>query len=170
MKKTIFMMIMFCLCAGCVNMTTVRPEDKNIFQVYDAPGYSKDILYEKTKIWIAQNFKSAKAVIEYESKTDGIIIGNGVTKYPCEGMACIAKGDWTVPFTIQIDIKDNRFRLSFTNIHVAWPASVDTLGAHPAKDFEMWQQGDYDVIKPILLNYGEDIKLNLAVTTKTNSW
>lgn len=158
----------FLIFAGCA--THVREEDKSFSQVFDTPGYTKDVLYEKVKIWVAQNFRSAKSVIEYENKMDGAIIGNGMVKYPCSGFECVAKYDWTVPFTMRVDMKDDKFRLTFSNLHVAWPAKSDSAGYHAASDHEMWQQEDFDKIRPVLLNFGEGIKASLSKETKSDNW
>jgi len=156
------------ICVGCA--THVREEDKTFSQVFETPGFTKDILYEKVKIWIAQNFKSAKSVIEYDNKENGSIIGNGNIKYPCSGLSCVAQYDWTVPFTMRVDMKDDKFRLTFSNLHVAWPAKSDSAGYHPASDFEMWQQEDYDVARPVLLHFGEEIKTCLSNEVKSDKW
>lgn len=158
------------LCFGCAGMERVREQDKSFSQVFETPGHSKDIQYEKVKIWIAQNFKSAKQVLEYDNKIEGTIIGNGITKYPCEGIECIGRGDYTVPFTMRVDMKDDKFRLSFSNLRISWPAKTDTLGFHPANDFEMWQQGDYDKIKPVLLTFGDEIKASLTKEVMSDKW
>lgn len=166
---SIFMLFILLL-NGCAGMERVREEDKSFSQVYETPGVKKDVLYEKVRIWMAQSFGSSKAVIEYENKLEGSIIGNGVTKYPCEGLECVAKYDWTVPFTIRVDTKDDRFRLTYSRLRIAWPAKRDTLGYHEAKDFEMWKQGDFDSIKPVLLSVGENIRSSVYNDVKSNNW
>ena len=79
---------------GCAGMQPVAETDRTFERVVEAPGYSKDQIYNSTKIWVAENFRSAKSVIELDSKEDGIIIGNGVIQYPCSGMECMANSDW----------------------------------------------------------------------------
>src|SRR5699024_3353670 len=79
-------------------------------RVVEAPGNSRDEIYSGTKIWIAENFKSAKAVIELDSKEDGLLIGNGRTAYPCDGSDCFGTGGQTVSFTMRVDMQDDRFR------------------------------------------------------------
>src|SRR5437867_1266257 len=90
--------IILCL-LGCAGMQPVEQKDLEFEKIIEVQNYSKDSLYEGVKIWIAQNFKSAKAVLEYENKEQGTIIGNGIIHYPCSGIECMAKSDWTVPFT-----------------------------------------------------------------------
>jgi len=168
--KIVFALVLVIASLGCAGMQQVREEDKTISQVYETPGFKKDALYEHAKIWIAQTFKSAKAVTEYENKETGTIIGNGIASYPCSGLECIAKSDWTIPFTMKIDVKDDKFRLTFSNLGLAWPSRRDSSGFHPAHEGPLRQQGDYDVIRPVLLKYGEDIKASLAQSSTSDKW
>jgi hypothetical protein len=168
MKKLIVLLGALLVCSGCAGMERVKEEDKSFSQVYEVPGKTKDVIYEKTKIWIAQNFKSAKSVLEYENKVDGTIIGNGIVQYPCEGLACVGQSDWMMPFTMKVDVKEDKFRLTFSNLRIAWPAKTDTLGFHSASDHEMWQQGDYEKAKRVLFQFGDEIKLNMAKEAKSD--
>lgn len=168
--KKLFSTLLVISLVGCAGMQQVREEDKTFARAFDAPGYKKDVLYEKIKIWVAQNFKSAKAVLEYENKENGTLIGNGIVSYPCSGLGCIGKTEWKIPFTMQVDIKDEKFRLTFTNLRLTWPATSDSLGYHAAHDGALWQQGDYDATRPILLKFGEEIKTSLEKAAVSDQW
>ena len=171
MKSSVLVLVV-ALLAGCAGMipAPVKEEDKTFSQVFESPGHSKDFLYEKVRIWMAQNFKSSKEVIEYENKLEGSIIGNGITTYPCSGLECMIKIGWMVPFTMRVDVKDDKFRLTYSNLRVSWPASSDSLGFHAAGGGSMTQQGEYDAIKPILLSMGESIKSSVVTEVKTGKW
>lgn len=93
-------------------------KEGTIQKVFDAPGYSREQIYDGAKIWISENFRSAKAVLEYENKEAGTIIGNGNIQFPCQGWKCMGTGGWKVSFTMRTDIKDQKFRLTFTNLRV----------------------------------------------------
>ncbi|MBG32959.1 DUF4468 domain-containing protein [Alcanivorax jadensis] len=157
------------LLVGCASMQPVADEDRTFDRVVEAPGHSKDDIYTATKVWIAENFKSAKSVIELDSKEDGIIIGNGVIPYPCSGMDCMAKSDWSVPFTMRVDIKDSKFKIGFSNIKLSWPPSYNSVtGASSGHEGPVSTQGDMDKIKPILLGFGDEI-LSSVNSHKSNS-
>lgn len=146
-------------------------EERTIVQVYEAPDYTKEQIYAATKMWIAENFKSAKAVIEYENKDEGTIIGNGIIRYPCGGaFSCIAKADWTVPFTMRVESKDGRFRLTFTNIHLAWPARYSSGIATSAHDGPINQRSDLDRIRPELLKLGERLQASMGKAQASDDW
>lgn len=171
-KRLFYFIILLIMGTGCAAHMPVQAEEKTFSGVFEAPGNPKEVLYERVKIWMAQKFQSSKAVIEYENKVDGTIIGNGIIKYPCEGIGleCMAKSDWTVPFNMRVDVKDDKFRLTYTNLRVSWPASVGTFGVQPASNHEMWQKGDFDAVKPVLLLFGEDIKNSVVKEISSDKW
>ena len=78
--------IIFLFLTGCAGLQPITDSDRTFERVVEAPGYSKEQIFNGTKIWIAENFKSAKAVLEYENKDTGTIIGNGIISYPCSGL------------------------------------------------------------------------------------
>lgn len=132
--------------AGCAGMQEITEEQRTITTVSDVPGLGRERIFAGTKIWIAENFRSAKAVLEYENKEDGTIIGNASIPYPCDGMSCLARGDWSVPFTIKVEMKDAKIRTTFSNIRVTYPPGQGL----PAGNFPLKHQGDYETIKPAL--------------------
>jgi hypothetical protein len=155
---------------GCASAQPISEADRTFDRVVDAPGYTQDQIYNFTKIWIAQNFKSAKSVIELDSKEDGIIIGNGIINYPCTGMDCMVKSDWRVPFTMRVDIKNEKFRVSFLNIRLSWPSSYSSGMAIPAYDGPVNTQGHMDEIKPALLKFGDELLASMGATGNSNDW
>ena len=168
--KLIFCMISLFL-AGCAGLQPVADADRTFERVVEAPGYSKEQIFNGTKIWIAENFKSAKAVLEYENKDAGTLIGNGIISYPCSGLECIAKADWRVPFTMRVDIKDQKFRLTFSNLHLSWPASYNrTYGAQPGHDGPIRNQSDLDAVRPVLLKFGDQLLTSFGKDKGKSNW
>lgn len=171
--KTLFIATLFGFgLGGCATMTaTPLPDSAKTFEkVVEVPELTKDEIYTATKVWIAQNFKSAKAVIEIDSKEDGLIVGNGIIDYPCDGIECLAKGDWRVPFTMRVDIKEGRFRLSFSNIKLAWDASYNAGILSPAAEVNVSNQSEMDSIKPKLLEFADQIRTSIAKSEASRNW
>jgi len=168
--KIIFTLVVFFL-VGCVGHKPLTEKERTFSRVVDVPGYTKEQIFHNSKIWVAENFKSAKAVLEYENPETGTIIGNGVIPYPCVGFECIAKAHWKVPFTMRIDIKQQKFRLAFSNIHISWPASYDrTFGAKPAYNGPINTQSDIDAIKPKLLAFGDQLLASFDKEKNKSNW
>lgn len=146
-------------------------EQRTLVQVYDAPGHDKAAIYTAGRQWIAENFKSAKAVIEYESQADGTIIGNGNINYPCaSAWECLGKPDWTVPFTMRLEAKDERFRLTFSNIRLHWPAKINAGIRQPEFDGPVRSAKDMDKIKPKLMIFGDEIRTSLTTRAASDNW
>lgn len=82
-------------------------------RIVDIPNVKQDIIYENSRQWVAKNFQSANAVIQYQDKEVGSIIGKGNTKIPCSsGIICLDGSTQRLEFTFQVDAKDNRARVS----------------------------------------------------------
>lgn len=118
MKKLLFTGLLVLSLTGCMSMPTPTSTPMtNVVDVVEINGQTKDQIFEKSKIWIAKSFKSANNVIQYQDKSTGQIIGKGTIPFPCEGFIdCGAFGQDRVNFTIQIDTKDNKARISFSDI------------------------------------------------------
>lgn len=145
--------------SGCQTAQPVPDSEKTVVKVFSSPALSKEKIYTGSKIWIAENFRSAKAVLEYESKEDGVLIGNGSMNFPAaDSMDLAIKGDWVVRFTMRVDIKDEKFRLTFTNITISTPAKATSGGGVlQAYDGPVWNLTDMQKIRAKLETFGDSI-------------
>ncbi len=118
MKKIILTAVMGLSLVGCMTpMTPTQQAMPDITQVIEVPNKPKDQIFEESKIWIAQSFKSANNVIQYADKGTGSIIGKGNIKYPCDSFIdCGAFGNDNVNFTMKIDTKDNKARVVISDV------------------------------------------------------
>jgi hypothetical protein len=181
MKKLFVGILMVCLIIvfiGCAGMQPIPENEKNcsIEYIIEIQGYEKDYIYDSTKMWIAENFKSAKAVIEYTDKNTGTIIGNGNFVYSGK----------TYHFTIRVDIKNDKFRLTFTNLKVSWESSYNsgTKGyfvngvyiagmpsyTSPGYNGPLRIVSELNIVKPKLLTFGDEIKLYIEQNSKKKDW
>ena len=88
---------------------------------------TKEEAFELSKMWLANSFNDSKAVIEYTNKKDGTIIGKGIFRNVDYGMTSI-----DTRFTLKIDIKNEKSRLSFKNMLMIPNASSGI------QKFNMW--------------------------------
>lgn len=79
-------------------------------------SYKFQLLYKTTKTWFVNAFSNSKQVIQSEDINSGRIIGKGIITIPASvhlqriiGANC--------NFTIQIDIKDGKYRYRIFNIY-----------------------------------------------------
>jgi hypothetical protein len=142
-------------------------KEGTIIKIFDAPGYSKNQIFDGAKIWISENFRSAKAVLEYENKDTGTIIGNGIIPYPCQGWSCIGTGDWKVSFTMRVDIKDQKFRLTFTNLGLSWPS----VPGRPATSNErIGRDSSFNNVKDKLSDFGNQMLESFKQDKSKDNW
>ncbi len=121
--KTKILLIGVVLLAGCVGTRQATKDEMTHEFVLNLPRVQKDQAYEMTLKWLANTFRSAKAVIEYQNKETGSIIGNGMSKMTVEGTIPIQVD---IAFTMNIDIRDERARIGFVNLEYM-PAMGTTL-------------------------------------------
>jgi hypothetical protein len=147
-------------------------EERQVVQVFEATGYTRDQIYAATQVWIAENFESAKAVVEYEGKDDGVIVGNGNIAYPCTGgFGCRIRAQaWRVGFTMKAEAKDGRFRLTFTNVRLLLPPYSNMGTNLPAREEPVTQREDMQNIRAKLLEFGPSIVANLEKAKTSEAW
>lgn len=155
------------LSAGCATGTLATEEEMRVEQVYDVPNLKKDAVHNQIKIWIAENFKSAKQVIEHDDKESGTLIGNGTLPYP-EGGSNAKK----LNFTMRADAKDNKFKLNFINLVLSWQAYHDAFwGVHyPAGEKIVDTKEEMERIRPMLLKFGPDIQQSITKDKSKENW
>lgn len=111
---------------GCAVTPPVPSEPAKFEKVYPIDGLNQVQIYDGARQWFATAFRSANAVIQYEDKTTGAIIGKGSMTYRCAGFAdcmTVTSGD-RVDFTVRVDTKDGRMRVSYDNLTHYKPAQV----------------------------------------------
>lgn len=101
---------------GCAT-TPIQTEPTKFEKVYEVPGLNQAKIYDGARQWFAVSFRSANAVIQYEDKSVGTIIGKGSMSYPCSGaMDCMAFAKSRVEFTTRIDTKDGKLRVAYEDL------------------------------------------------------
>lgn len=114
---------------GCA--TTSATKGVEAFTTYqkvvEIPNTKQDAIYEGSRQWVAKNFKSANSVIQYQDKATGTIIGKGNMPYVCTGVDCVVSFPPSLEFTFQVDAKDNKARVSFSDLNVHYPAGYSAM-------------------------------------------
>lgn len=111
-----------------------RIEFKKIIPLDSA---SKASHFGKARLWVANTFKSAKDVVQYESAQEGKILCKGVfvinpTGMGANGTIHRTQAGW-VSFTMEITIKDDRCRIrSYDFTHDAEYRGGDLQNLKPA--------------------------------------
>ncbi|MDF2418030.1 DUF4468 domain-containing protein [Acinetobacter beijerinckii] len=128
---------------------------KEVSEVVELPELSQKQIFDASKIWMAKSFKSSNAVIQYEDAATGTIIGKGNMQYPCKGTwNCLAHAENLILFTVKVDTKDNKARITFNDLLLKTKTTVNAgivvrgteFGIYVPKDKENVEIGLKDVI------------------------
>lgn len=115
--KTVLLPVVFIFCAACapvIKQVPIPPGTplESTF-VIEIPGENKDELFGRSKQFFVEAFISAPAVIQYENKNSGRIVGKGiVTTVLTYGQSSMP---WNFNCTFTVDIKDGKARLVTNN-------------------------------------------------------
>lgn len=110
---------------GCATTAPLPTTPVKFEKVYEVPNFTQAKLYDGVRQWFAISYGSANAVIQYEDKAVGTIIGKGNMKYPCStGFECMAAPDARIEFTSRIDTKDGKIRVTYDSIRYKVPTKV----------------------------------------------
>lgn len=98
-------------------------EDDFVFEnVINIDGLSKDQIFVKLRSLFVEIFKDSKNVLEINDKELGQLMGKGRMKYYHSNL--IANNVNYVNFTINIMVKDGRFKYRINNIHSDYYADI----------------------------------------------
>jgi len=157
MKKLIIAFLVVVL-LGCASSPRIVSYEDRIIQKIIEVEKPKDVLFSLSMDWIAKNFNSAKAVIEYQDMTTGRIVGKAVmpVKY---GMGV----PMNTHFTLTIEVKDNKVRASVEDAYVV--VSVAGHSSQQILDNEF-------TINECLRPAAEKMFSNLeaALSSKSSNW
>ncbi|MGI4736112.1 MAG: DUF4468 domain-containing protein [Janthinobacterium lividum] len=106
-----------------------------ITQVVEVPGVSKTELYSRAREWFAKTFSSSKAVLEMDDREAGKLVGtfNG----PLKLASGVGVGlDMLLWRSIQVDMKDGKYRYTFTNFNIGAPTTPKDDARHAEQYLE----------------------------------
>lgn len=110
LTKLCFIIFSIIIFNGCATTVATLEQEKSLEEIKAFPGISQEDLYKKTLSWLAINYNSANDVIQFKDPDTGQII--------CKGMGSISMfGEFYYKYTMIIDIKKEKIRIKFKNIH-----------------------------------------------------
>jgi hypothetical protein len=109
MKKVLSLLGIALLLTGCstIHEASVTDQYQKIVEIPKGKGP----LYDASMLWITGSFASAKTEIQYSDKESGIISCLSTVENNFGGL-----GDNIVSFKLLVEIKDNRVRLTFSDV------------------------------------------------------
>ncbi len=105
---------------GLLSITT-QAQTTPIEHKVSVDSVKKETLYQNYLTWVAKSFNSSNNVIQLKNEVDGIII-----------LKCVLNakvGTYsTTHCTIELNVKDNKYRLVFYDIYVESPKTSNSMG------------------------------------------
>jgi hypothetical protein len=98
-------------------------------EVVEAPKINKNDLYTRGRQWFAESFKSANSVLQMDDKESGKLIGRTVFTRSYiipAGFGMTVPQEFTVYYTINLSLKDEKFRTVVSNFRVASAPGQDS--------------------------------------------
>ena len=121
--------------AGCSYTRTLPPEQLVVNKVVEAPGMSKDQIFERSKIWLAKTFRQpasgfaednwTRRALHYENEAKGILVASATILYPYRNFSGDTyKEGWEVRFTMTEEMKDGNARITFSDLIMYVPPHI----------------------------------------------
>lgn len=173
MKKILLAGVISFAMVGCVAPAAYQKVESlnEVSQVVEVNGHTQKQIFDASKIWMAKNFKSANDVIQYSDLSTGTIVGKGSMQYPCSGaMDCMANAKDLVTFTIKIDTKDNRARVSFNDL--IWKKLPSASGGivTPGGEYPLNMAQPRKVVETKLNSLIEQYKVDIVNQKSDSNW
>ena len=156
MKTISVIMILLFLLTGCSRLKEVKENERTFQMIYEVPGLTKKQIHDKSAEWMAITFVSSKAVIEINNPESGKIVGNGRTYFT----NVVANIPCT--YTISIDSKDGRFRITFDNYIAQW-------GIHQERRLPLVERAFVDEVNHQFLEMAENLNKYMK-ESKSDNW
>lgn len=102
--------------------------DIEYVEVIELPGIAKDEVYLRAKKMFISLFKDSRNVLEYDDKEAGTLIGNGNTSVSWVTQFMDIPVSITMWFTLTIDVKEGKYRLTLNNFENQAPVSQYSNG------------------------------------------
>jgi hypothetical protein len=161
MTMRILIISLVLLISGCAVYKPVPTGLANIGKDIDLPGMTREEIYVKSREWIERHLYSKGQIIEVADKNAGLIVANGFIGYPTTGkLEEMDKVQYTISFTMQADIRDQKVAILFRDLMIDVPKSYFRHHRIPAWMFDEYyggysvpvtEKGDYEAARRGLL-------------------
>lgn len=161
MKKYLIYAVLTVLAfTGCAGTPPEYAPSEDLFiqRVSEVPGFSKEELFNGTKIWVAKSFSSALDVVQYANRDQGVIVGK--TSIPHERPSKFGGPDrLELRFTVVAETKDDKIRTTFKDLRLMGGFGFDPL-----------LKSDMEVIRPKLEDSVRALVASFEKKTETEEW
>jgi hypothetical protein len=131
-------------------------------EVIDTPG-AKDDIYLRARKWFLNTYNSAQDVVAFDDREAGQISGSGSFD-----ISLLMGLQRTVKYTVTIDVKDNKFRYTFTSFYIHWHNTTNDV--HAFEEAPMSRDKLYSKTDEHMRALIADLKKQMAERTASAQW
>ena len=155
------------LLSACASRFTSY-QGKEIQKIYPTEGVAKDTIFNKTKIWLAENFKNSVAGTALSDPNTGTLICKGAMPLPCgTDFRCAGvRGDDLI-YTMKIEARDGRFRITYSNLARRYGPGTP---ANTGTETDQMIIEDTSLIASKLIDIGNGLQNYIVSAKKQESW
>lgn len=125
----------------CVLMSiNIKAQENFTWEKIDSVSKTKLQIYSDTKMFIAQEFKSANNVIQNDDRESGVILVKGTIVKHLQYNSGLAYCNYYYDFTVTFLMKDYKYKMSINNVYCSLTAGSGNLGYGKIQPFE----GDFN--------------------------
>src|SRR5664280_569957 len=155
-NMNVLLAIILFLISGCAvtKQAPVVPSEELTLQEVHEIALSKDAIFASSLEWMARTFVDST---ELRDKENGKIIGKGMTEF--------YNGETPTPcrFTIMIEAKDNKYRVTYSNFTGMW-------GAARNLPRPLWHAGHIEQVKAKLKKLDATLYAYLSEEKNRKDW
>lgn len=114
-----FLLLVLLLPLMCFSQDIPTKDGKVFYEQVDSlDGIAKAELFNRSKVWFVNTFKSANAVLQLEDKETGNLMGKAITNYEA-GNLFSGPSTSHVHYTININVRDGKCRIQLYDLYVS---------------------------------------------------
>jgi|26BtaG_2_1085354.scaffolds.fasta_scaffold10645_2 opacity protein-like surface antigen len=174
MKKILAGASLALLLTSCATMELAEQPISQYQKIVEIPNTKQDLIYDGSKQWFAKNFNDSNSVIKYDNAETGSIIGKGSMVFKCieESLTCYSytQSKTTLRFTVKVDSKDNRARISFEDLTLNQPRAVNAGVVSPESNRVPQFQLEVDSVKNMLDTTANSLANEVKQSVSSTDW
>lgn len=161
-------------------METVPAKDGMVYyeSITEAPGLTKDLLYERIKKWASLNIRKSKSTIDYENKEEGEIIFKFLIPMQYDQGFPLTICDVNLIPVTHFYVKDGKYKVTISSFSISCPATCTSCGdAFKNYSLEEWcalrknnRRKFLQSLNPEMIKLMDNMKKEILATTEASDW
>lgn len=171
MKYVVLILMVSTSTYAQVKFPTTDKGEIEFLKIIQVDSMTKDAGFDHARLWVANKFRSAQDVIQYESKENGRLLCKGVIdiKSNGNGMAGTIHRDQSglVYLSLEISIKENKYRVrAYDLVHEASISGGDLKNKKPVCGGLFMTVKTWNSIQSQAIDQIESIMTDFEASTK----